>query len=308
VVFADAIHGDIKVSNAELDDLIILRSDGSPTYNFTVAVDDSDMSITHVIRGNDHINNTPRQIHILQALGATLPLYAHVPMILGEDGKRLSKRHGAVSVMSFESLGILPQALLNYLVRLGWSHGDQEIFSLQDIATLFDLEHVQKSPAIFDQDKLLWINQHYIKNLPASELIAPLEKQFEQLGVNRAEGPSLAQVIEVQRERVKTLQEMAQCSHYFFETPTYDDALKASLIDSDMLSAVHAALSELSDWTADAIRDAIKNVAKELDLKLGKVAPVIRFAVTGGKNSPAIGLTLMLIGKAQVLERINLFR
>jgi glutamyl-tRNA synthetase len=217
VVIDDMIKGRIEVANAELDDLVIARSDGTPTYNLTVVVDDWKMGVTHVIRGDDHVNNTPRQMNILAALGATLPKYAHVPMILGDDGKRLSKRHGAVGVMQYRDNGFLPEALLNYLVRLGWSHGDQEIFSRDELVELFDLSACNRAPSAFNTEKLLWLNQHYIRTSPAAHVAKHLQWHVEDQKLDISNGPSLEQLIAVQGERVKTLKEMIEVSRYFYE-------------------------------------------------------------------------------------------
>src|SRR3990167_11224660 len=224
VVFDDLIRGKISVSNAELDDLIIARSDGFPTYNFCVVVDDFDMKITDVIRGDDHINNTPRQINMLTAMGAELPRYAHLPMILGGDGQRLSKRHGAVSVLQFCDEGYLPEALINYLVRLGWSHGDQEIFSRKELITYFDLTHINNSPAAFNMEKLNWLNQHYLKTKNPAEYEDAFADQLKKLNIDCLNGPSLISIIDAQKERVKTLKEMADNSRYFFtDALIYDE-------------------------------------------------------------------------------------
>ena len=217
VVFDDNIRGPIEVSNAELDDLIIARTDGTPTYNFCVVIDDWDMGVTHVVRGEDHINNTPRQINILKALGAPIPEYGHVSMILGDDGKKLSKRHGAVSVMQYRDDGYLPEAVMNYLVRLGWSHGDQEVFSIEEMKSLFTLEEVSKSASAFNTEKLNWLNQHYMKNSDLSHVAEYLQWHMDDQGINTANGPALESVIAIQAERVKTLKEMAQISRYFYE-------------------------------------------------------------------------------------------
>ena len=225
VEFDDMVRGKITVSNAELDDLMIARSDGTPTYNFTVVVDDIDMNVTHVIRGDDHINNTPRQINIMQALGFTPPRYAHVPMILGADGQRLSKRHGAVSVMQYRDEGYLPEALLNYLVRLGWSHGDQEIFSRAEMVEYFNLESINRAPAAFSPEKLLWLNQHYLKTLPVETIEQQLIWHLQQQQLDITNGPAIADVINAQRERAKTLVEMVAISRYFYEDVNhYDEA------------------------------------------------------------------------------------
>jgi glutamyl-tRNA synthetase len=309
VVVEDLVRGRVVFANAELDDLIIARSDGSPTYNFTVVVDDYDMRITHVIRGDDHLNNTPRQINILRALGAEPPVYAHVPMILGEDGKRLSKRHGAVSVTAYRDEGYLPEALLNYLVRLGWSHGDQEIFSLGEMIELFDIANVNNSAAVFNPAKLQWLNQHYIKESPADRLVGPLGWQLGQLGIDPSEGPDIERVIELQRERAKTLKEMADISAFFYTD--FDDyepaAARKHLVDDALAPLVRAreVLAELPSWEAEGIHAALAEVAEELGLKLGKVAQPLRVAVCGRAASPGIDVTLELLGRETSLQRID---
>lgn len=308
VSFTDLIRGKITVQNSELDDLIIARTDGTPTYNFTVVIDDIDMKITHVIRGDDHINNTPRQINLFEALGAQLPYFAHVPMILGSDGKRLSKRHGAVSVMQYSEEGYLPQALLNYLVRLGWSHGDQEIFSMPELVELFKIEGVNSAPAAVNPEKLDWLNQHYLKTLDSSQLVGPFSAQLEKLTLNLKDGPELEQLILAQVERCKTLKEMAEKSRYFYEAEiAYADEgkkhLKPEIIPG--LKAIQSEFAELSDWKKEAIHDIIVKVAQELNLKMGKLAQPLRAAVTGSTVSPSIDLTLFLLGKAKVLQRLD---
>lgn len=310
VVIDDLIKGRIEVANAELDDLVIARSDGTPTYNLTVVVDDWKMGVTHVIRGDDHVNNTPRQMNILAALGATLPKYAHVPMILGDDGKRLSKRHGAVGVMQYRDNGFLPQALLNYLVRLGWSHGDQEIFSLDDLVEIFDLSGCNRAPSAFNTDKLLWLNQHYIRTLPASEVAKHLEWHVAEQKLDISNGPSLEQVIAIQGERVKTLKEMVEVSSYFFEDfSEFDDAsAKKHLrpVAAEPLKAVQQKLAELTDWTAESIHTAINAAAESLGLGMGKVGMPLRVAVTGGGNSPSLDVTLALISQERCIARIDM--
>jgi glutamyl-tRNA synthetase len=309
VVVDDQIRGRVVFANAELDDLIIARSDGSPTYNFTVVVDDYDMRITHVIRGDDHLNNTPRQINILRALGAEPPVYAHVPMILGEDGKRLSKRHGAVSVTAYRDEGYLPEALLNYLVRLGWSHGDQEIFSLGEMIELFDIADVNNSASVFNPAKLQWLNQHYIKESPVDRLVGPFGCQLGQLGIDPSQGPDIARVIELQRERAKTLKEMADISAFFYAD--FDDyeaaAARKHLVDDALapLARAREVLAELASWTAEAIHGALNEVAEELGLKLGKVAQPLRVAVCGRAASPGIDVTLELLGRDITVQRID---
>ncbi len=309
IVVRDLIKGTVIFNNKELDDLIIARPDGTPTYNFTVVIDDWDMRITHVIRGDDHLNNTPRQINILQALGATIPQYAHVPMILGSDGQRLSKRHGAVSVMNYKQEGYLPQALLNYLVRLGWSHGDQEIFSLEQMVELFDINAVHRSAAGFDTDKLLWLNQHYIKTGNPDELAKFLQYQCDQLGIDTMHGPPLAEIIKVQAERAKTLTEMAQNSRYFFsDTVQFDDRaarkhLKPAI--REPLTNLCERLEQLEQWNAPAIHAQVHSVAEQYELKLGKMAQPLRVAVTGGNVSPPIDVTVYLIGQTRSIKRIK---
>jgi len=309
VQIKDHIRGDIEIANDELDDLIIQRSDGTPTYNFCVVVDDWDMGVTHVVRGEDHINNTPRQINILQALGAPVPEYAHVSMILGDDGKKLSKRHGAVSVMQYRDDGYLPQALLNYLVRLGWSHGDQEIFSKEEMIELFNLDAISPSASAFNTEKLQWLNQHYMKSLPAEEVAKHLVWHFEQEGIDVSTGPALEQVIAIQAERVKTLKEMADISQYFYQDyQAFDEkAAKKHLrpVAKAALELVANKLAAVSEWTAENIQTAINATAEELEVGMGKVGMPLRVAVTGSGNSPSLDVTLVLLNQTQIEQRIN---
>lgn len=308
VVVADLIKGNVVFKNTELDDLIIARSDGTPTYNFTVVVDDWDMQITHVIRGDDHLNNTPRQMNILAALGATLPQYAHVPMILGDDGQRLSKRHGAVSVLNYQEQGFLPEAVLNYLVRLGWAHGDQEIFSRQEMIDLFDINQVNGKPSAFNTEKLLWLNQHYMKTNPPEQVADFLKYQLDRMGIDARDIP-LAEIVKIQAERSKTLKEMAENSLYFFnDAVTFDDkAVQKNLTQdaANQLIELGKRLENLTEWTAAAIHAEIHHVAAQFDLKLGKVAQPLRVAVTGGTVSPPIDITVFLIGKMRTVARIQ---
>lgn len=310
VVIDDLIKGRIEIANSELDDLVIARSDGTPTYNLTVVVDDWKMGVTHVIRGDDHVNNTPRQMNILAALGAEIPKYAHVPMILGDDGKRLSKRHGAVGVMQYRDNGFLPEALLNYLVRLGWSHGDQEIFSKEELIELFDLSNCNRAPSAFNTDKLIWLNQHYIKTLPAERVAEELQWHLQDQQLDTSNGPMLTEVIKVQGERVKTLKELVAVSRYFYEDfSEFDEAAaKKHLrgVAKEPLLAVKAKLEQLTDWNQEILHHAINAVAEELEIGMGKVGMPLRVAVTGGGNSPALDMTLTLIGKARSLSRIEL--
>ncbi len=309
VSFDDGVRGPIEIPNAELDDLIIVRSDGTPTYNFTVVVDDADMKVDIVIRGEDHISNTPRQINILQALGAKIPKYAHIPMILGSDGKRLSKRHGAVSVMQYRDDGYLPQALLNYLVRLGWSHGDQEIFSMQEMIDAFDLKHISKSPAAFNPEKLNWLNQHYLKTLPEQEVASYLEWQLQRLGIDFTNGPKLAQVVIALRERVKTTLEMAEKSRCFFlDKIELDPQAAAQHLTTNIyepLQALHDQLVEVSEWQAARLHEVVANVVQKFNIGMGKLAQPVRVAVTGNTTSPSLDITLELIGRERVLQRLQ---
>ena len=309
VVFDDHVRGRIEISNTELDDLIIQRSDGTPTYNFCVVVDDWDMGISHVVRGEDHINNTPRQINILKALGAPVPEYAHVSMILGDDGKKLSKRHGAVSVMQYRDDGYLPQAVKNYLVRLGWAHGDQEIFSEQEMIELFSLDAIGQSASAFNTEKLVWLNQHYIKSLPAEEVASHASWHFEQQGISLENGPALTDVIAIQADRVKTLKELAQISAYFYQDYEEFDANAAKKhlrpVAKEALELVQQKLAAISDWNPQTIQAAINDTAEELGVGMGKVGMPLRVAATGSGNSPSLDVTLNLLSQDKIVERIN---
>ncbi len=308
VVVEDQVRGRVVFQNSELDDLIIARSDGTPTYNFTVVVDDLDMSVSHVIRGDDHLNNTPRQINILKALGATPPLYAHVPMILGEDGKRLSKRHGAVSVMQFRDDGFLPEAVINYLARLGWSHGDQEIFGIDELVALFDIPDINNSASSINPGKLLWLNQHYIKTGDPAHVAHHLSWHMGQAGLDPAAGPALTEVVLVFRERAKTLKEMAeQCVYCYRDVTDYDPAAQKHLSAAlaAPLAALRQGLADLPDWDEPAIHQAVVATAEAFELKMGKLAQPLRVAVTGGVVSPPIDVTLRLLGRERVLQRID---
>ncbi len=309
VVFDDLVKGRIAVANNELDDLIIARTDGSPTYNLTVVVDDMDMGITDVIRGDDHVNNTPRQINILKALGADLPRYAHLPMILGDDGARLSKRHGAVGVMQYRDDGYLPDALLNYLVRLGWSHGDQELFTREEMIQLFDLTKVNVSASAFNTEKLLWINHQYIMCSDPELVAKHLEWHMAQRGVNIAEGPALVEIVKAQRERSKTLVDMANASVYFYqEFADYDEkAVKKNFKPGtdDVLQILFTAFTQLEEWQDDALHNIVLLTAEQLELNLGKVAQPLRVAVCGTAMSPSIDVTLSLLGREKTLSRLE---
>ncbi|MGV6818512.1 MAG: glutamate--tRNA ligase [Thiotrichales bacterium] len=305
----DLIKGKVVVANQELDDLIIARSDGSPTYNLTVVVDDMDMGITHVIRGDDHLNNTPRQINILTALGAQPPLYAHVPMILGEDGKRYSKRHGAANVMQYKEQGYLPEALINYLVRLGWSHGDQEIFSIDELVKLFSLEAVNKAPSTFNPSKLLWLNEQYIKQADAARLGELLAEQLQSRGIDISNGPEINLVADALRERAKTMVEMADAAVYFYADPeSYDEKAAKKHLKQDasiMLEGFALRLRAISQWDAGSLHESVAEHAEAMSLKMGKVGMPLRVALTGGTSSPDIGVTLQLIGKERAIQRVE---
>lgn len=309
VTIKDLVKGDITIANKELDDLIIARSDGSPTYNLTVVVDDMDMQITHVIRGDDHVNNTPRQINILQALNAPVPQYAHLPMILGSDGARLSKRHGAVSVMQFRDDGYLPEALLNYLVRLGWSHGNQEIFSVEEMMKHFSLLAVNAAAASFNMEKLLWLNHHYIMHSDPELVARHLEWHMVQRELDLNKGPKLADIVVAQRERCKTLVEMADASVYFYRAfQAYEEKAAKKNLTADALpvfTILHDLFAQLSDWEKEPLHNVVINTAEQLGLGLGKVGQPLRVALSGGSSSPAIEVTLWLLGKEATLARIQ---
>ena len=309
VVVEDLVHGTVTFQNAELDDLIIARSDGTPTYNFCVVVDDMDMRVTHVIRGDDHLNNTPRQMNMLRALGATPPVYAHVPMILGPDGTKLSKRHGAVSVLQYEEEGYLPDALLNYLVRLGWSHGDQEVFTREEMIAAFDIKDVNKAASAFNPEKLLWLNQQHMMRAQPAALVPRLRAQLRRLGIDSDDERLLEGIIVGQRERAKTLKEMAQNSRFFFtEAVDIEPKAAAKHLSGEgvqMLSKVRERLAGLPDWTVTGIHAALDDLATALEVGLGKIAQPVRVAVTGTAVSPPIDATLQLLGRERALARMD---
>ncbi len=309
VVVDDIVRGKVAFDNSELDDLIIARADGTPTYNFTVVVDDMDMHITHVIRGDDHLNNTPRQINILRALGVELPRYAHIPMILGADGKKLSKRHGAGSIMQYRDEGYLADALLNYLVRLGWSYGDQEIFSRQEMCKLFDIHAVNQSAATFNADKLLWLNQYYLKQSSYHHYADVLTWHMRAQHIPLEHGPELETLFNVQKERTKTFKEMASESRVFYEDfKQYDDKASAKYLKPTALVALQSlldAFEKIQSWTRSELHEVVLEVAAKHELKLGKVAQPLRVALTGSSASPSIDATLELLGKSRTLARIN---
>jgi glutamyl-tRNA synthetase len=310
VVFDDKVKGRIEWSNDELDDLVIFRSDGFPTYNFAVVVDDIDMGITEVIRGDDHVNNTPRQINIYHALNATAPTFAHLPMILGADGQKLSKRHGAVGVMQYRDDGFLPHALLNYLVRLGWSHGDQEIFSRAQMIDLFDIADVNKAAARFDVDKLKWLNQQYLKNDDPLEIAPHFEWHLRMQGLDPAHGPAPADVIVALRDRVHTLREMAEKANIWYGPITqWDDAAVSKHLRAatavPALQAIHAQLEKVHEWNVENVHQAIADAAAAIGEGMGKVAQPLRVAMTGTQVSPSIDHTVYLVGRDRALQRIE---
>lgn len=307
--FDDLVRGRVVIRNDELDDLVIVRRDGTPTYNFCVVVDDLDMAVTHVIRGDDHVNNTPRQLHVLRALGGEVPAYAHVPMILGRDGQRLSKRHGAVSVTSYRDRGYLPEAVINHLARLGWSHGDREIFSRDELVELFDIGAVNRAAASFDTEKLDWLNRHYIKASEAERLGRELGRQLAGLGLDPAGGPDPAAVAGALRERAATLREMAEASVYFYRD--FDDydagAARRHLrpVSHPALTRLRSSLAELPAWSAPEIADAVSRAAAAEGIGLGKLGQPLRVAVTGRGISPPFDVTLALVGRDRTLARLD---
>lgn len=307
VTFVDCVRGAITVENSELDDVVLIRQDGMPTYNFAVVIDDHDMGITHVIRGDDHINNTPRQLNLFYALGFEPPIYGHIPMILGEDGKRLSKRHGAVNVLDYRDAGFMPEAVLNYLVRLGWSHGDQEIFSVDEMVQLFDMNHLAHSPAAMNMQKLEWLNQHYMKTLPLHVIAERARPFFESLGLNLAQGPALEDVVALQIDRSKTLKELAEVSRFFYEKPLIDAESHAKLEVPEAPAILEEAASvfSLCDFEPDALKAGIASLCQQVGLKMGQVGPVLRVALTGSMHSPSLDKSMTLLGRREVLSRLK---
>ena len=306
VSWDDAVKGTITISNRELDDLVIARPDGTPTYNFCVVVDDWDMRITHVIRGDDHVNNTPRQINILKALGAQLPVYGHVPMILGADGEKLSKRHGAVSVMEYPAQGYLPEAMLNYLARLGWSHGDDEIFSMAQFCAWFDLDHLTKSPAQFNPEKLAWLNNHYIKHSDNPRLAALAMPQLMRDGAKFEHAPALEEVIALLKDRANTVNELADAMMLFYREPKPDATLLQQHLTDTARSALtsFAAAAQGIDWTKEAIAALIKQVITDYAMKMPQLAMPLRLLVTGQLQTPSVDAVLALFGREVVLHRL----
>ena len=310
VSFSDYVKGDISISNSELDDLIISRSDGSPTYNLTVVVDDHDMAIECVIRGDDHINNTPKQINLYEAMDWPSPKFAHVPMILGSDGSRLSKRHGALNLLSYRDEGLLPFALLNYIVRLGWSHGDQEIFSVDEMINLFDLRSINNSPASFNQEKLEWINHSHIKTTEVNELASNLKWHLDQLNIEVGDGPVLNEVIDALRDRSKSLVDMAQSCAMFYNDFKEFDAIQAGKVFTQesklILVDLFTNLNDISSWTSENIHSTIKGICEARDVGFGKVGQPFRLAISGDGKAGSVDISAQLVGKARTLLRIQM--
>lgn len=309
VAFNDLVKGPIIIANSELDDLVLLRADGVPTYNFGVVIDDLDMNISHVFRGDDHVNNTPRQINILKALGEPLPQYAHVPIIMGTDGERLSKRHGAVSVTQYRDDGYLPEALVNYLARLGWSHGDEEIFSRDQLINWFDLASVNRSPAKFNPEKLKWINQHYIKTSSDSFLVEQITSLLEKKDCNITTGPDLQKIVALLKERVNTIIELAEKAIPFFIRLEPPEEAKKQYFSAEIKPIMCQLIAQFSlisfQWNRQLIHDAIKNTAAANNIKLPKVAMPLRVMVTGVTQTPSIDIVLELLGRKETIDRMN---
>jgi len=309
VAWDDMVKGRIEIANAELDDVIIARGDGTPTYNFTVVVDDWEMGITQVIRGDDHVNNTPRQINMFKALGATVPQYAHLSMILGDDGQKLSKRHGAVSVMQYHDDGYLPEAILNYLARLGWSHGNDEVFDMQQFCEWFDLDHITASAAQFNTEKLNWLNAHYIKNADINDLSAEITRRLAALGVTMQATPAINSVLELYRERANNLNQLAADIAYFYQAPEINaaDAEKHVTEEIKPVMVTMAETLKNTSWTVEALHEVISSTVKENALKFPKVAMPLRVMLAGIAQSPSIDQVMVILGKETVLNRIETF-
>lgn len=309
VSFNDLIRGRITISNHELDDFIIRRSDGNPTYNFCVVVDDAAMGISHVIRGDDHINNTPRQINLYRALGYPVPQFGHAPMILGPDGRRFSKRHGAASVLEYQKEGYLPQALLNYLVRLGWSHGDQEVFSMEEMIQYFALEDVHSAPSAFNFEKLRWLNQQYLQAAESETLLEGLNEQFAEMQI-QPDRAVLLQALPHYRERAQTLKEMAENMRWLFAAPeTYPEKAAKKAFKGEncaaLLDALRTRLEELQDWTAEGIHAVIEKMVEERNIGFGKIGQPARLALTGGAPSPDLGVVFALLRPQDACQRLQ---
>ena len=307
VAWDDLVKGRIEIANAELDDLIIARQDGTPTYNFCVVVDDWDMRITHVIRGDDHVNNTPRQINILKALGAEVPLYAHLSMILGDDGQKLSKRHGAVSVMQYDDEGYLPEAVLNYLARLGWSHGDDEIFTMTQFCAWFDLDHITPSAAQFNTEKLNWLNAHYLKQADNDRLAALVRPRLAARGIEVTEAPSLQAIVTLYKERVTNLNELADAAAVFYTELTPNAELLAQHLTAEAKPALDEFIAGLGDvdWEPAAINALIKRCIGAHGIKMPKLAMPLRVLLTGQTQTPSVDALVALFPRELALKRLS---
>jgi len=305
----DVILGKVRFDNAELDDLVIMRGDGTPTYNFAAVIDDHELDITHVIRGNDHLNNTPRQMRIYEALGYDPPRFAHHPLILGQDKSKLSKRHGATSLVSYRDMGYLPEAMMNFLARIGWAHGDQEVFSRTELIELFELKDLGKSPGVWDPEKLLWFNGHYIRESAVERLADLARPFFEEKGYTPPDEETYKKIIEYHQERVETLAEYPEKTYYYFsEDYEYDEKANKKFLkdkNTDVLIKVRDGLSALDGFDEKSLEGAFQKIMDELELKLGKIAQPVRVAVTGGTVSPGIFEVLSIIGKDSTLRRLD---
>ncbi len=306
VIWKDLVKGYIEFDNSELDDLIIARADGTPTYNFCVVVDDWDMGITHVIRGDDHVNNTPRQINILKALGASVPQYAHLSMILGDDGAKLSKRHGAVSVMQYDEDGYLPEAVINYLARLGWSHGDEEIFSVEQFCAWFDLDHITPSAAQFNTEKLNWLNQHYLKLADNARLVTLVRPRLDARGVTVSATPELGAIIALYKERVTTLNGLADAAEVFYIDLHPAKELLETQLSTEAVPALHELVDRFREivWDEQMIGAAIKEAVARHNLKMPKLAMPLRVMLTGQTQTPSVGAVVALFPRETVLARM----
>ena len=308
-VVDDMIKGKVVFDNGELDDLIIARSDGSPTYNFVVVVDDATMGITHILRGDDHLNNTPRQIQLYDALGYTAPIFGHMPLILGQDKKRLSKRHGATSVMAYKDMGYMPHAVINFLARLGWSHGDQEIFSEEELIKLFDADNIGRSAGVFNEEKLLWLNAHYIKESPNNKLAEEVAPLLAEMGLIISKGPDLASIMDGIKERAKTIVELADMAKfYYLEDIDYDEKAAGKFLTAEtgkVLEEIASGLESLDNLSGESVEALFKVIAEQSGLKLGKVAQPVRVALTGGTTSPSIFEIVPLLGKDITIKRVK---
>jgi glutamyl-tRNA synthetase len=309
VSWHDLVKGEITIANEELDDLVIARGDGTPTYNFCVVIDDWEMKVTHVIRGDDHINNTPRQINLLKALNANIPAYAHLSMILGDDGQKLSKRHGAVSVMQYFDQGYLPEAILNYLARLGWSHGDDEIFSMTDFCQWFDLDHITSSSAQFNTEKLDWLNSHYIKTLPLDRISSAIEPYLKKVVHTPIDQNLLIGAIDIHRERANHLTSLAGDIAYIFEVqkPNQQDFEKHINAEAlELIKSFQASLNKI-DWTKEAIHNVMNEVVTLHAIKFPKLAMPLRVLLTGIAQSPSIDAVMAILGRDETMKRLNLY-